>query len=252
MSKLPSTYPQATFENKSFLKKVIKFVFFLKLSNKFWHLGAFLCHSSHEKVISMCSEDEFKKNWEYKFFLSLSYLQLIFPAPRLEIRGGGRQFSMYASCGTMGASKKSCKINTLFVVFGHWVIEWKFVFELWVEKKWQELKNAFNRSKKTVWGEIFLKKTVTILYHFQILAKKFNMLAINCSQDRKNCIFVQKNTVREKIFLDIYWKFITFSRSLLNFDWKILRFQVEIFRQGCHNFVLRVLGKNLKKTDFLL
>ena len=137
---------------KKFPEKSYKICFFLKLSNKFWHLGAFLSHSSHEKVISMCSEDECKKNWEYKFFLSLSYLQLIFPAPRLEIRGGGgrggRQFSMYASCGTMGACKKSCKINTLFVVFGHWVIEWKFVFELWVEKKWQELKNAFNRSKK--------------------------------------------------------------------------------------------------------
>ena len=45
---------------KKFPDKSYKLCLFCKLSNKFWHHGAFLSHSSHKKVISMCSEDEFK------------------------------------------------------------------------------------------------------------------------------------------------------------------------------------------------
>ena len=59
------------------------------MSNNFWHHGVFLGHGCHEKVISRCPEDEFKKVWKIIFFLSLSYLQLIFPAPRTELRGEG-------------------------------------------------------------------------------------------------------------------------------------------------------------------
>ena len=131
----------------------------------------FLGYCSQEKVYSRCPEDEFKKNWKLKIFLSLWYLRLKFLAPRTEFRlegeGGLSSFQCMRTVEPWGEVKNLVNLlhymsfsvieslsGSLFLSFG-----WK---------KRQELKNAFNRSKKTVWGEIFLNKTVTILYHFQI------------------------------------------------------------------------------------
>ena len=73
---------------KSFSEKIYNFCLFCILSNSFYHRDVSLGYGSQENVISRCPEDELKK-WKFKFFLSLSYLQLKFPALRTELRGGG-------------------------------------------------------------------------------------------------------------------------------------------------------------------
>ena len=88
LSKLPSTCPQGTYEKK-FSGKLMIFVFSVFWATIF-DIMFFLGHGSQEKLFSRCPEDEFKKQWKFKFFLSLSYLQLIFPALRTELRGRER------------------------------------------------------------------------------------------------------------------------------------------------------------------
>ena len=170
LSKQPCMCSWGTYEKMIFWKK-FRFCIFGFLSNNFWHHGVFFGYCSQEIVYSRCPEDEFKKNWKIKFFLSLSYLQLIFPALRLrtELRGWGlSSFQCMRPVEPRGEEKNYiCKVNTLFVVSGHWVIKWKFVFGLWVEKKWQDVKTAFNTSRKTVWGENFCKEKAKTLHHFE-------------------------------------------------------------------------------------
>ena len=146
---------------KRFSEKSFKFCFFLYIEQQFLASCFFFGYCSQENVYSRSPEDEFKKNWKTKFFLSLSYLQLIFPALRLrtELRGWGLSiFQCMRPVEPRGEEKKICKVNTLFVVFGHWVIEWKFVFELWVEKKIGKMSKLHSIRPEKRFEERFLLK----------------------------------------------------------------------------------------------
>ena len=136
-SKLPSTCPQGNYKKKVFLEIFVNFVFFVYWAKVFDIMVFFFGQSSQEDVISRCPEDEFKIVWKFKIFLFL-YLQLIIPALRTELgwgeEGGCQVFNVCVLWNHEG-SEKICKVNTLIVVFGKWVIEWKFIFELWVKKK---------------------------------------------------------------------------------------------------------------------
>ena len=74
---------------KRFCKKSEKVFFFVYWAAIFDIMVFFLGYCSQEKVYSRCPEDEFKKNWKLKIFLSLWYLRLKFLAPRTELRVEG-------------------------------------------------------------------------------------------------------------------------------------------------------------------
>ena len=107
------------------------------------------------------SRGRIPKNWKFNFFLSLSYLQLIFPAPRTELRGkrwGLPSFQCMCPVEPRGKVKTFSKVNTLVLVFGHWVIDWKFVFELWVGKKVARCQNCIQYVQKNNLRWVFFCK----------------------------------------------------------------------------------------------
>ena len=145
---------------KRFSEKSFNFCLFCILSNNFWHHGVFFGYCSQENVYSRCPEDEFKENWKIKFFLS-SYLQLIFPALRLrtELRGWGlSSFQCMRPVEPRGEEKNIFKVNTLFVVFGHWVIECIFCFWTLAGKKVSICQNCFQYVQKNGLRRGFLLK----------------------------------------------------------------------------------------------
>ena len=74
---------------KWFSEKNLDFAFLGFWATIFDIMVFFLGYCSQEKVYSRCPEDEFKKNWKLKIFLSLWYLRLKFLAPRTEFRVEG-------------------------------------------------------------------------------------------------------------------------------------------------------------------
>ena len=119
-----------------------------------------------------------KKNWKFKFNPSLSLLQLVFPSLRTELRGGGgggggrgggggglalSNFQCVRRVEPWGEVKNFCKVNTLFVVFGHWVIERKFIFEHWVEKSGKMSVLHSIRPEKRLEERLFVKKSYNCL-----------------------------------------------------------------------------------------
>ena len=133
---------------KTFFIRKTNISFFVKLARVFGNLAKIAkqsCQNCFSRVHNNFSKKVFRKK------LALSSFQYMRPVE------------------PWGKVKNFCKVNTLFVVFGHWFIEWKFVFELWLEKSGKMSKLHSIRPEKGLEERIFFYKKLQffIIWNFR-------------------------------------------------------------------------------------